>query len=372
MNETKEIYDVAKIKNTIIQGDSLEVLSKIPDQQIDFIFADPPYFMQTHGELKRFSGETFNGAHDEWDKFDDFAHYDEFSIKWLSECKRILKDTGTIMVMGSFQNIYRLGFHMQNLGFWILNDIIWHKKNPVPNFAGKRFCNAHETILWCSKSPKAKFTFNYKTMKFLNNNKQEKSVWELPICSGKERLKDENGEKLHSTQKPEALLYKAILSTTKPNDIVLDPFFGTGTTGVVAKKLGRDYIGIERDLKYIKYSERRLEQSFGSESLINNLALEIKPPRISISTLIQEGYLNVGETLFNKKLEPICTILENGKVTDGEEILSIHKMGAKYDGKINLNGWNYFYKQDKDKIILIDELRYQCQSKMSTKKSSVN
>lgn len=351
---------IDEIKNTIIQGDCLTELKNIPSESIDFIFADPPYFMQTEGELMRFEGTKFNGVDDEWDKFSSFGEYDDFCQQWLLECQRVLKKDGSICVIGSFQNIFRLGYIMQNLGFWIINDIIWHKNNPVPNFAGTRLCNAHETMIWCSKNKKSKVNFNYKTMKHLNDNKQEKSVWTLPICNGSERLKDQEGYKIHSTQKPESLLFKIILSATKPNDVVLDPFFGTGTTGAVAKKIGRNYIGIEREEKYINAAQERLNQIIDESNEITNLSLEVKPPKVPMIDLVMQGYLVVGEVLYSPKKEEICYVRSDGRVEDQEkDVLSIHKMSAKYLKKLNHNGWGFFYVKRDDKYILLDKLRYE-------------
>lgn len=217
--------EIDKYINRIIQGDCIESLKKLPDESIDLIFADPPYFMQTEGELLRTDGTKFQGVEDEWDKFKDYRQYDEFCTGWLKECKRVMKKNASIWVIGAFQNIYRLGYIMQNMGFWILNDVIWAKTNPAPNFSGTRFQNAHETMLWCTKDSKAKYTFNYKTMKHLNNDKQERSIWNIGLCIGNERLKDKNGKKIHSTQKPEKLLYNVIISSSKPGDTILDPFF---------------------------------------------------------------------------------------------------------------------------------------------------
>ncbi len=345
--------------NKIIQGNCIDILKAIQSDSIDFIFADPPYFMQTEGELIRFEGTKFNGVEDEWDKFSSFEEYDKFCFSWLRECQRVLKKNGSICVIGSFQNIFRLGYIMQNLGFWIINDIIWNKSNPVPNFAGTRLCNSHETLIWCSKNKKSKISFNYKTMKHLNDNKQEKSVWTIPVCNGNERLKDKNGKKIHSTQKPEALLYKIILSATKPNDIVLDPFFGTGTTGAVAKKMGRNYIGIEKDEKYIKVALERLRNTQDESNDITNLKLEVKPPKVPMKTLVQNNYLKAGDVLYSSKKDKKCKVLENGNVQDFDnEILSIHKMSAKILNKTNYNGWSYFYVQYKDNFIPLDKLRY--------------
>ncbi len=352
---------IENILNTIIEGDTIEQLKKIPDECIDMIFADPPYFMQTEGELKRTDGTKFQGVEDEWDKFSDYEEYDKFCFEWLKECKRVLTKDGTIWVIGSFQNIYRLGYIMQNLGYWILNDVVWSKPNAAPNFAGTRFQNSHETLLWCSKSKKSKYTFNYKTMKYLNGDKQEKSVWDIGICIGNERLKNDEGKKAHSTQKPEKLLYKVILSSSKPNDIILDPFFGTGTTGAVAKLLSRNWIGIEREKEYNKVAKKRIDSVIPLEDeFITKLSLEVKPPKVPMKKLIEKGYLRVGEILYDKNGKEICKVNEDGKVCDGIDILSIHKMSAKYLGKTNNNGWDYFYIKNKE-LIPLDKLRYNYQ-----------
>ena len=351
------------IVNTIIHGDCIEILKTIASESIDLIFADPPYFMQTEGELLRTNGTKFNGVEDSWDKFNSYNEYDNFSFEWLKECKRILKKDRSILVIGSFQNIYRLGYIMQNLGFWILNDVIWSKPNAVPNFGGTRFQNSHETLLWCTKNKKSKYTFNYKTMKHLNNDKQEKSVWDISICIGSERLKDSNGKKIHSTQKPKKLLYNVILSSTKPNDIVLDPFFGTGTTGAVAKELGRNFIGIERESAYIKYAQERINNVIPNINDLTSLSLEIKPPKVSMQTLVKYNYLQNNQKLYDSKGKYICYVIENGKVSDDTEILSIHKMSAKYLNKTNHNGWDYFYVKQGDSLIPINELRYQYNEK---------
>lgn len=344
-------------KDNVICGDCIEILKTIPSNYVDLIFADPPYFMQTDGELLRNNGEVFSGVDDEWDKFNDFEHYDEFCTSWLKECKRVLKKNGSIWVIGSFQNIYRLGYIMQNLGFWILNDVIWSKTNPVPNFRGTRFCNSHETLLWCSKSKNSTYTFNYKTMKHLNNDKQEKSVWDIGLCIGNERLKGIDGKKLHSTQKPEKLLEKIILSSSKPGDIILDPFFGTGTTGVIAKKFDRHYIGIEKDEIYVKASKNRISNVKKEINDISLGKLEVKPPRVSLKELLKVGFLKENEKFYNKNREFICTVFGD-KVNDKSEILSIHKMAAKHLNRSNYNGWSYFYILEDEKLVSIDELRY--------------
>ena len=355
--------------NEIIKGDSLKILKQFPDKSINCIFADPPYFMQSttnskgkEKKLMRADGTgEFKGCDDAWDKYKDYEEYDKFCNEWLKECKRILKDDGTIWVIGSFQNIYRIGYIMQNLGFWILNDIIWSKLNPTPNMSGTRFCNAHETMLWCSKGQNCKFTFNYKTMKYLNGDKQDRSVWNLGICQGNERLKNSEGNKVHTTQKPESLLEKVILSSTKPGDIILDPFFGTGTTGAIAKKYGRNFIGIERDdeNKYIKEAQKRIDAVVDKSNDISNLILEVKPPKFSTKELIVMNLLYENEMFYNKDGEEKCILTLDGNVKDDTEILSIHKMSAKILNKNNNNGWDYFYVKRDNKLISIDSLRYE-------------
>lgn len=358
----------------IIKGDSIEILKQFPDRSIDCIFADPPYFMQSttrNGKEKKLmradgTGE-FKGCDDAWDKYEDYATYDQFCNAWLKECKRVLKDNGTIWVIGSFQNIYRLGYIMQNMGYWILNDVVWSKLNPTPNMAGTRFCNAHETMLWCSKGEGHKFTFNYKTMKHLNGDKQDRSVWNLGICQGNERLKDANGAKVHTTQKPETLLTKVILSSTKPGDIILDPFFGTGTTGAVAKRYGRHFIGIDRDDddKYIPAAKKRIDAIVDESDDISNLILETKPPKFSTKQLIGMGLLTENEKFFDKDDKEICKLLRTGNVEKDKEVLSIHKMAAKVLNKNNYNGWDYFYVKRDGELVSIDSLRYQAKEMIS-------
>jgi len=355
---TDYVKDINLLIDTIIQGDSISTLKFLPDESIDMIFADPPYFMQTDGELIRNDGTKFIGVKDEWDKFDNYLEYDKFCSDWLKECRRILKKDGTIWVIGSFQNIYRIGYIMQNMGFWILNDIVWSKTNAVPNFGGTRFQNSNETLLWCSKSKKSKYTFNYKTMKYMNNNRQDKSIWDIPICIGKERIKGEDGKKAHSTQKPEKLLEKIIISSSKPNDIILDPFFGTGTTGAIAKRYGRRFIGIERETQYLKISKDRISKEEDISDDVSNLTLEVKPPRVPIKSLLDKGYILENQILFDKSRNEICTVRNNGNVFDGEDELSIHKMSAKVLNKVNNNGWDYFYIYFKNEFVSINELRY--------------
>lgn len=355
--------DIKEFENKILPGDCIERLKEIPDESIDLIFADPPYFMQTEGDLIRPEGSKFAGVDDAWDKFKGYDEYDEFCFNWLKECRRVLKKDGTIWVIGSFQNIYRMGYIMKNLGYWILNEVIWSKPNAAPNFAGTRFQNSHETLIWGSKDKDSNYTFNYKTMKHLNGGKQDKSIWSIGICIGKERLKGEDGKKAHSTQKPEKLLYKIILASSKPGDIVLDPFFGTGTTGAIAKLLGRNYIGIEKEKKYILAAENRIAGVIPEMSSIHKLELEIKPPKVPMEKLIKEHLLKVGQNLYDKTKKVSARVEAGGHLNDGKEVLSIHKMSAKYLHKENNNGWDYWYFLDGDKLRSINELRQEYSKK---------
>ena len=343
--------------DTIYQGDCLEILKTFPDKSVDLVFADPPYNMQTEGELLRTDGSSFSGVTEKWDKFNSLHDYDVFSKQWLTECKRVLKDDGAIWVIGSFQNIFRLGYIMQDLGFWILNDVIWSKPNAVPNFGGTRFQNSHETLIWCSKSKGSKYQFNYKTMKHLNGDKQMKSVWNIGICIGNERLKDTEGKKIHS-QKPEQLLYNVILSTTKADDLVLDPFFGTGTTGAIAKRLGRHYVGIEREESYIKAATKRIQNTQLELTEFSDNQLDVKPPRFSIKQLIERGYLSVGQTLYSKDKKHHAVICPDGDVQNEETKTSIHKMSALFLNRTNNNGWDYFWCEYDGEFVTINSLRY--------------
>lgn len=353
-----KIYEIPEILNTIINGDCIETLKKIPANSVDLIFADPPYFMQTEGTLLRTEGTPFKGVDDDWDKFNDYNEYDSFCISWLKECYRILKKDGSIWVIGAFQNIYRIGFIMQNLNYWILNDVVWNKTNPTPNFKGTRFTNANETMLWCTKSKSAKYTFNYKTMKHLNDGKQMKSVWNIGLCIGNERLKDENGDKVHSTQKPKKLLMNVILSSSKVGDVVLDPFMGSGTTGAVAKETGRNFIGIERDKKYIHYANERISNiTTESNSKLFNNSLDIKPPKVGVEVLLRNSYLSVGEKFYDKNETNDKVLTHKGHLSDEEEELSIHKMSAKTLQKSTNNGWDYWFVKRDNKLISIDDVR---------------
>ena len=351
------MFNINEINNKILKGDVLENLQKIPSNSIDMIFADPPYFMQTTGVLMRTEGTEFKGVDDEWDKFNNYKHYDEFCLNWLTECRRILKKDGTIWVIGAFQNIYRIGYILQNLDFWILNDVVWSKPNPAPNFKGTRFTNSNETMIWCAKSNLSKYTFNYKTMKHLNGGKQMKSVWDIGICIGNERIKDKEGKKAHNTQKPEALLFNVIISSTKVGDIVLDPFMGSGTTGAVAKKNGRNFIGIEREEKYIKIANKRIEHVEVEINDINTNSFDIKPPLVPMKELVKKNYLKVGDILYNKNKSFSAIVKPDGNLNTNELDGSIHKVSAHFLNISNNNGWDFWYIEKEEGLIPISEIR---------------
>ena len=345
------------ILNKIIKGDCIEILKKLPTSSVDLIFADPPYNLQLKKELYRPNETKVDGVDDEWDKFSSFKEYDEFSIAWLKECKRVLKPNGTLWVIGSYHNIYRVGAILQDLDFWILNDIVWVKSNPMPNFKGTRFNNAHETLLWVSKGEKAKFTFNYKTMKSFNDDLQMRSNWNIPICSGNERLKDENGIKAHSTQKPAEVLKRIILATSKENDVVLDPFFGSGTTGAVAKLLRRNFVGIEKEDKYIKVAKERIKKvkPYTNEEVFN--FLEIPKPKVPFGNLVESNYIKVGEKLYSKNKKHWAKVMADGSLKNGKYFGSIHKVSADMLEKESNNGWTFWNIEKNGKLISIDKLR---------------
>lgn len=351
--------------NCILRGDSIEVMKTLPDKCVDVIFADPPYFMQLGGDLYRPDSSRVDAVDDSWDKFQDFQAYDLFTLNWLKEARRILKDNGTLWVIGSYHNIFRVGYHLQNLKFWLLNDIVWVKANPMPNFKGTRFTNAHETLIWCAKSEKSKYVFNYESMKIFNDDLQMRSDWHLPICNGQERLKTPEGKKVHTTQKPEGLLYRVILASTNPGDVILDPFFGTGTTGAVAKKLGRKYIGIERDETYISYAQKRLD---AIADIIDDTVFEPTigkkaEPRIPFGSVIEHGLLKPGQKLFDAKRRFCAVVKADGSLQTGGQSGSIHRLGAKLQGLPSCNGWTFWHlppENEKDKeMVSIDSLRQQ-------------
>ena len=347
----------------ILIGDSIRVLSKLPTHSIDAIFADPPYNLQLGGDLHRPDNSLVDAVDDAWDKFADFAAYDKFTLAWLTEAKRVLKPDGCLWVIGSYHNIFRVGAILQNLGFWILNDVIWCKTNPMPNFRGKRFTNAHETMIWASTSKDSKPCFNYEAMKSLNDDKQMRSDWILPICSGKERLRGDEGDKVHPTQKPESLLFRVIMSSTKPGDVILDPFFGSGTTGAAAKKLGRHFIGIERDKTYAKHAERRIHNIKELTSLEDlQITSKREEPRIPFGIVLERGLLRPGDFLYDERKRHRARVKADATVTvldpAGNEVRgSIHKVGAMVQGLPACNGWTFWCFNADGKLMPIDLLR---------------
>jgi modification methylase len=344
--------------NRVIVGDCLEGLKSLPSASIDLVFADPPYNLQLSSDLMRPNNTRVDGVDDDWDKFSSFAEYDRFSRAWLAECRRVLKPDGAIWVIGSYHNIFRLGVALQDLGFWIQNDVIWRKVNPMPNFRGKRFTNAHETLIWAARDQRARATFNYESLKALNDDLQMRSDWLFPICSGPERLKDDGGRKAHPTQKPEALLHRVLISSTKPGDVVLDPFFGTGTTGAVAKRLGRRYIGIERDRDYANAAEERIAKvtPLPPSSLATQRSKRAEP-RVPFGTIVEMGLLEPGRTLVDARKRVRAEVKADGTLTWGGNQASIHRLGAIAQGKSACNGWTYWHFEADGKLKPIDLLR---------------
>ena len=357
--------NIKEVKDTIINADCITTMNEMPENSVDVIFADPPYNMQLGETLLRPDNSVVNGVTEECDSFESLNAYDEYTKKWLSAAKRVLKDNGTIWIIGSYHNIFRVGYILQNMGFWILNDVVWNKTNPMPNFKGTRFTNAHETMIWAVKNPKAKYTFNYEAMKALNDETQMRSIWEIPICTGKERLKNEQGEKLHPTQKPEALLYRVLLASTKPGDLVLDPFFGTGTTGAVAKKMGRHYIGIEMCKEYIAGAEKRIAETEIMPDCAVEYTVKKKMPRIPFGAVIEHGMLKPGDKLCDANGKKIAIIRSDGSLKSDIAEGSIHQVGAAAQNAAACNGWEYWYYRDKSRgMVCIDELRQQIRSEL--------
>jgi len=344
--------------DTILQGDCIAEMARLPGKCVDMIFADPPYNLQLGGDLFRPEGSRVDAVDDDWDKFDSLATYDDFTREWLFEARRILKDDGTIWVIGSYHNIYRVGALLQDAEFWILNDIVWRKSNPMPNFRGTRFTNAHETLLWCAKDEKARYTFNYRAMKALNDDLQMRSDWVLPICSGSERVKGEDGAKAHPTQKPEALLYRILLACTKPGDVVLDPFFGTGTTGAVARRLGRRWIGIEREQGYVKVASERIASTLPlDESAMGMMADKRGAPRIAFGLLVESGLCPPGTMLTDSRRRFSASVRSDGSIESGAHSGSIHKVAAALQGAPSCNGWTFWHVEKTGLMEPLDALR---------------
>ena len=345
--------------DTIITGDCIKVMNQMEEKSVDLIFADPPYNLQLGDALLRPDNSNVNGVYEEWDNFDSMEAYDQYTIEWMSAAKRLLKDDGALWVIGSYHNIFRVGKILQDLGFWILNDVIWNKVNPMPNFKGTRFTNAHETLIWASKSRNSRYTFNYEAMKALNEDTQMRSDWHISLCTGKERLKDKNGDKLHSTQKPEALLYRVILSSTNVGDVVLDPFFGTGTTGAVAKKLKRHFIGIEKDSIYVKSAQERIA---AVEPVADQMCLEYaskkKMQRIPFGNVVESGLLQPGDILYDAGKKHYAVVRADGSLKSEIKAGSIYQVGAAAQGAPACNGWTYWYYETPQKeLICIDKFR---------------
>ena len=354
------------VRNTIIEGECVDVLSRLPDKSVDLVFADPPYNLQLGGGLTRPDQSHVDGVDDAWDQFDSFDAYDLFTHQWLTECRRVLKDDGAIWVIGSYHNIFRVGAILQDSGFWIQNDVIWLKSNPMPNFKGTRFQNAHETLIWAGKTEKSRVTFNYDALKAFNEDKQMRSDWTIPLCTGSERLKDVQGKKAHPTQKPEALLKRVILATTNPGDVILDPFSGTGTTAAAAKMLGRDFVGIEQDPSYMRLSRARLS----AITPLDGAALETQKgaralPRVPFGALVENGWLKPGDRLWSPKKRHHARIRVDGSLSSGDASGSIHRLGAHVMKQPACNGWTFWhYESPKGDLAPIDLLRRRYRQEM--------
>jgi modification methylase len=357
--------EIRPFHDRVLVGDCLTELRKIPSGSIDLVFADPPYNLQLAGELTRPDKSKVDAVDDHWDKFDSFAAYDHFTKAWLGECRRVLKSDGALWVIGSYHNIFRVGTVLQDLGFWILNDVIWRKTNPMPNFRGRRFTNAHETLIWASRSEKSKPTFHYEAMKIFNDDVQMRSDWTLPLCTGGERLKNAQGDKLHPTQKPEALLHRVLLATTHPGDIVLDPFFGTGTTGAAAKQLGRRFIGIEREDTYAAEAMARIAATNELPAEALKMAVPKRAePRIPFGALLERGLVKPGDVLVDPTQRIAASVRADGSIACRDNSGSIHKIGAFVQGAEACNGWTFWHVRKGKALIPIDVLRQQVRAEI--------
>ena len=354
--------------SNILIGDCAAVMDRLPEKSVDMIFADPPYNMQLGSGLTRPDHSVVDGVYDAWDRFDDFGAYDRFTRSWLGSARRVLKDDGTLWVIGSYHNIFRVGAALQDLGYWMLNDVVWRKSNPMPNFRGRRFTNAHETLIWCLKDKRQKrYTFNYEAMKSLNDGLQMRSDWTLPICAGAERLKrQEDGKKAHPTQKPESLLHRVILAATKPGDTVLDPFFGTGTTGAVAKRLGRRYIGIERDADYAGFARERLARvSAPSDLETVSTPAKREEPRVPFGAVVERGLVPAGTVLTDQRKRWSAKVRADGSLIAADVKGSIHVVGAAVQGASACNGWTFWHLQRKGQLIPIDLFSQQVRAELA-------
>jgi modification methylase len=342
----------------LLLGDCIHHMRMLPPASIPCVFADPPYNLQLQGQLRRPDESVVDGVDDDWDRFADFAEYDRFTREWLTECRRVLRKDGTLWVIGTYHNIFRIGTILQDLGFWVLNDVVWRKSNPMPNFRGRRFTNAHETLIWAARGQDSRYRFNYQSMKTANDDVQMRSDWFMPVCGGPERLRNQHGLKLHPTQKPEAMLHRVLLASTAPEDVVLDPFSGTGTTAVVAKKLNRRFIGIERHPAYVEAAWARLAQTRRLETE----ALAVTPsrrdtPRIAFGSLVESGALSAGTILFDRQRRVSAVVGPDGSVSAGDLRGSIHKVGAEVQNAPSCNGWTFWHFERDGKLVPIDVLR---------------
>ena len=360
--------DKAAFLDSILRGDCVSQMNKLPARSVDLIFADPPYNLQLEGDLLRPNNSKVDGVDDDWDKFSSFESYDQFTREWLKAARRVLSDSGSIWVIGSYHNIFRVGAILQDLGFWILNDVIWRKTNPMPNFRGRRFTNAHETMIWATRSEKQKsYTFNYEAMKALNDDLQMRSDWLLPICNGGERLKDGKGGKAHPTQKPEALLHRVILASSNEGDVVLDPFFGTGTTGAVAKRLGRRWIGIEREQRYIDAATKRLASIVPLDEESREVTKGKRAePRVPFGSIVERGLLEPGTVLYDPARRFAAKVRADGTLVCADATGSIHKIGAHVQGLEACNGWTFWHFKTDGKLKPIDLLRQKIRAEMAS------
>jgi len=353
-----EIANQAPWLDTIIKGDCVAALEKLPSASVDLVFADPPYNLQLEGGLTRPDHSVVDAVDDHWDKFDSFEAYDAFTRAWLLAVRRVLKPDGALWVIGSYHNIFRVGAMLQDLGFWILNDVVWRKANPMPNFRGKRFTNAHETMIWASRGQGSKYTFNYEAMKAFNDDVQMRSDWLLPICTGGERLKGEDGQKVHPTQKPEALLARVMLASSKPGDVILDPFFGSGTTGAVAKRLGRHFVGVEREQTYIDAARARIDAvETAPAAALELLKGKRAEPRIPFGTLLERGLIVPGAVLTDSRGRHQARVRADGSLEAGALVGSIHRVGALVQGFDACNGWTFWHVHHNGRLTSIDDLR---------------
>ena len=352
MSDTKQ-----RARSDIQIGDCISKMNAMAPGSVDMVFADPPYNLQLSGDLRRPNDSLVDGVSNDWDKFATFAAYDDFTKNWLMAARRVLKKDCTLWVIGSYHNIFRIGTQLQDIGFWILNDVVWRKTNPMPNFRGRRFTNAHETLIWCAREKESRYRFNYDAMKALNEGLQMRSDWLLPICSGKERLR-QDGAKVHPTQKPEALLYRAILAATQPGDVILDPFFGTGTTGAAAKKLGRHFIGIEKDPVYAEFARERIDAiTTVTDPELLHTPSKRDAPRIPFGSLVERGLLAPGDLLFDAQRRFHAKIRSDGNLSFMDQRGSIHQIGALVQGSPSCNGWTFWHYQSNEGPALIDALR---------------